>query len=135
MKQTKNQVYQTGYFKLENCKNQVQINRGSGYSRLTFKKIRHSQRFFCWLMSEIRLMFSVNGLWTHWIETPLKFCSHYSVLRGMNLASNIIIMSADLISLCQLLIFFISHCQKSIGIESKFRPRPLSSFCCTDVQA
>ena len=33
------------------------------------------------LMSEIWLMSLVNGLWIHWIETPLKFCSHYIVWR------------------------------------------------------
>ena len=35
LKLNKNPVHQTGYFKLENCKNQVQIDRGSGFPYLT----------------------------------------------------------------------------------------------------
>ena len=80
MKLTKNQVHQTQYFKLYNCKNRVQIDREEGLIYFCFEHLTHIENCYkqCPFNTWIR-MFFWNSSSLDWSPSNqiIRRCSFY----------------------------------------------------------
>ena len=83
MKKTKNQVHQTEYFKLENCKNQVQINRRRLFQLRTVDQIQNPIYMSITDYRVIETFFLLYYLWIRIFRALLFSCFSVLVLNHL----------------------------------------------------